>query len=293
MTTDVAVRDERPDSLAHPTPVLTSLADWASELTAAHTLAETLCKTAFVPDHFRNKPAETAAAILSGFELGFSPMAAVRSIFIIKGTPGMYAKAMVALLQSKGHDVWVEEQSDERVVVCGRRRGSQKVHSTTWDRARVVKAKLESNAKYQETPQQMMVARGQSEICRQVGADVLHGVAYSVEELEDMPPIQATATVGARVTADEIVAKAPAVRDEAVPAIEPTDSPSQAAVKRMFALLKEHGMGDKEPALVFIRETIGREITTRAELTRAEVAVVCDALTNPPDARPDDAARAE
>ena len=36
-----------------------------------------------------------------------------------------------------GHDVWVEEQTDKRAVVCGQRRGSEHVQKSTWtiDRA--------------------------------------------------------------------------------------------------------------------------------------------------------------
>jgi hypothetical protein len=171
-----------------PRPVpsgVVSLVDWAEKLVAANTIAKQLCKTAFVPKHFFNKPEETAAAILTGAEMGLSPMAAVRAIFVLSGTPGMYAKAMVGVLQSRGHDVWVEEQSDDKVVVCGQRKGSTHVHRTTWDRARVVKAKLQSNPKYQDSPQQMMTARGQAEICRQVASDALFGVPYAVEEIED------------------------------------------------------------------------------------------------------------
>jgi hypothetical protein len=204
--TELATREPNPRAVETTTrsATLSTLADWAEEVRAAGTIAEGLCRTSFVPKHFQGKPAETAAAILTGFELGLSPMAAVRSIFIIGGTPGMYAKAMVAVVQAQGHEVWAEEQSDERVVVCGRRKGSATVVSTVWDRARVTKAKLTGNAKYQESPQQMMVARGQAEICRQIASDALHGIPYAVEELDDMPPVVATATVG-RVTAAEIL----------------------------------------------------------------------------------------
>jgi hypothetical protein len=204
--TEVAVRETtNAVAVAHTKAgTLATLSDWAAEARAAAALAQSLCNTSFVPKHFVGKPAETAAAILTGFELGLSPMAAVRSIFIIGGTPGMYAKAMVAVVQAQGHEVWAEEQSDERVVVCGRRKGSATVVSTVWDRARVVKAKLTSNAKYQENPQQMMVARGQAEICRQIASDALHGIPYAVEELDDLPPVSPAAPVG-RVTAAEIL----------------------------------------------------------------------------------------
>lgn len=278
--TTVAIRNEQPNGLAVSTqssPTVASLVEWAAEAQAAASMAEQLCRTSFVPKHFQGKPMETAAAILTGFELGMSPMAAVRSIFIIAGTPGMYAKAMVAVVQSKGHNVWAAEQSDERVVIRGRRLGSPEIVETVWDRARVVKAKLTGNAKYQESPQQMMVARGQAEICRQIAADALHGIPYAVEELDDFPtsaPVQATA--GARVTAAEILAEDPPAADQPQdPAAEMITSPQQ---KKLHALLNETGRGDRDIALVWISGVIGREVTTTKELSKREAGTVIDTL---------------
>lgn len=206
--TEIAVRNDQPTEVATFAPAAASLVQWAEEVSAAHALATKLVLTSFVPDFFKGKPHEAAAAILTGRELGLSPLASLRAIFVIKGTPGMYAKAMVAVVMAKGHEVWVEEQSDDRVIVCGQRKGSVHVYRTVWDRARVVKAKLTGNAKYQENPQQMMTARGQAEISRQVAPDALLGIPYSVEELYDMPGrAEATPEFAppARVTAAEIL----------------------------------------------------------------------------------------
>ena len=299
--TELAIRANGNNGLAtvDTTPTMNSLAEWAGEVRAAAQIAEGLCRTSFVPKHFYDKPAETAAAILTGFELGLSPMASVRSIFIISGTPGMYAKSMVAVVQSRGHQVWIPEQSADRVVVRGRRRGEEHIYETVWDRARVVTAKLTSNAKYQESPQQMMVARGQAEICRQVAADALHGIPYAVEELDDFP----AAPVQARVTAAEILNETPAPApltspsDPARHASEressaPPDSNvaaqgqaepgiTAAQQKKMHALLNETGRGDREIGLVYIAGIIGREITTTKDLTKREAGKVIEALGTP------------
>jgi hypothetical protein len=211
--TEIAIREDQPAAVEPapvqlaPTSTIASLAAWAGEARAAHTLAQSLVTTSFVPAHFRGKPAEATAAILTGHELGLSPMASLRAIFVISGTPGMYAKAMVAVVMSHGHEVWVEEQSDEKVVVCGRRKGSEHVARTVWDTARVNKAKLRSNAKYTDSPQQMMTARGQAEICRQIAPDALHGIPYAVEELRDMRSDDADvpAAEDGRITSAEIL----------------------------------------------------------------------------------------
>lgn len=220
MSTDVEVRTEQPAAEVQlaPTATIASLAHWAAEARAAHALATSLCATSFVPKHFRDKPAEATAAILTGHELGLSPLASLRAIFVFNGVPGMYAKAMVGVVQSQGHEVWIEEQSDERVIVCGRRKDSEHVYRTVWDRDRVVKAKLTGNAKYQETPQQMMTARGQAEICRQVAPDALYGIPYAVEELREMRSDDADVPAeDGRVTTAEIMGE---LVDDEFPAAE-------------------------------------------------------------------------
>jgi hypothetical protein len=222
MTTDVEVHADQPAAVEPapvqlaPTSTIASLAAWAGEARAAHTLAQSLVTTSFVPAHFRGKPAEATAAILTGHELGLSPMASLRAIFVISGTPGMYAKAMVAVVMSHGHEVWVEEQTDDRVVVCGRRKGSEHVARTVWDTDRVNKAKLRSNAKYTDSPQQMMTARGQAEICRQIAPDALHGIPYAVEELREMRSDDAdvAAAEDGRITSAEILGEVVATDDE-------------------------------------------------------------------------------
>jgi hypothetical protein len=292
--TEIALRTEHHNGLAlhqqtaPPTPTIASLVEWAQELTAAASLAESLCRTPFVPTHFRGKPADTAAAILTGFELGLSPMAAVRAIFVISGTPGMYAKSMVAVVQSRGHEVWIPEQTDARVVVRGRRRGSEHVFETVWDRARVEKAKLTTNAKYQENPQQMMVARGQAEICRQVAADALHGIPYAVEEMDGQPDW--SPAPAARVTAAEILAGPPPAAEP-----EPERQPENVAVemmtqpqqRKLFPLLKERGYADKDAALALIAIVVGREIKSRNELTKDEARRVIDHLDTLPILNPE------
>lgn len=274
----------------YPPAAVATLADWASELDAAGQIAVKLCQTPFVPRHFQGKPADAAAAILTGHELGLSPMASLRSIFMISGTPGMYAKVMVAVVMAQGHEVWPEEQSDEKVVVCGRRKGSDHIYRTTWDRARVVKAKLVGNAKYQENPQQMMYARGSAEICRQVAPDALHGIPYSVEELEDMPDaLRVEANVAPRVTREEILAQAEPQQEAAEPAesegIEglPISKPggkpaSQAQLKMIGVLAGELGMADRADRLAYASGIVERDITSANDLSSREASAVIDAM---------------
>lgn len=210
--TEIATRDEQPAEvdLANrpPSGSITRLADWAAEARAANALATSLCQTSFVPQHFRGKPAEATAAILTGHEMGMSPMAALRAIYVIQGTPAMYAHAMRAVVQSHGHSIWEEEASPTRVVVRGHRKGEpDKVRESVWTMERAQKAGLLTNAHYQKNPQNMLTARATGEVCRLIASDALHGIPYAVEELDDREPIRAVVEAGPRVTAAEILGR--------------------------------------------------------------------------------------
>jgi hypothetical protein len=173
-----AVAVPRRDSLAE-------LAAWADSARAAFTIAESLAKTSFVPDAFRGKPHEVTAAILTGHEMGLSPMAALRSFDLIKGTPAMRANAMRGLVQSHGHAIWEEESTATRAVVCGQRAGESEVHRSEWTIERARDAQLTGKDNWKKQPKAMLLARATAEACRLTASDALHGVPYAAEELVD------------------------------------------------------------------------------------------------------------
>lgn len=190
--TEIAVRHEEEATLVPVNTSAQQLVAWADALAAAHRIGTALCGTSFAPSHFRGKPDEAAAAILRGSELGLSPTMSLDSIYIISGKPGMYAKAMVALLLNAGHEVWTVEKSDTSVTVAGQRKGSEHVITETWTYERAKRAGYLSNKKYETDPQSMLYARAASDVCRQVAPDVLAGL-YAVEELELTPGLSVTA----------------------------------------------------------------------------------------------------
>src|SRR6266568_725243 len=169
---------------SHVDPTGGRLVAWAAAAQAANQLAKALAKTSFVPEVFRGKEYDATAAIIMGDELGLSPLAALRSIYVVHGTPAMYARTMIGLAQSHGHQLWTEETSDAKVTVCGQRRGSDKVERSTWTISRAQKAGYTSNKLYASNPQEMLYAKAAAEVARKVDADGLAGIPYSVEDLE-------------------------------------------------------------------------------------------------------------
>lgn len=166
-------------------PAIASLVEWAEAAQAAHQIAVSLVKTSFVPVQFKDKANEATAAILSGGEVGLSPMASLRSFDIINGTAAPRALTLRAVVQAHGHEMWVEKESSTEAKVCGRRHGSEQVQSSTWTLDRASALGLTSRDQWKKQPQAMLVARATAECCRRVAADAILGIPYSSEELQD------------------------------------------------------------------------------------------------------------
>jgi hypothetical protein len=169
---------------------LTSLALWANDARQAATVAVSLARTPFVPASLRDRDdavtaANITACILTGQELGMSPMGALRSIDIIQGTPALRAVALRAVVLSAGHDMYLVESTATRAIVRGIRKGSAQEQESVWtmDRARALGLAGKDN--WRKQPGAMLVARATGECARLIAADAILGVAYSSEELDD------------------------------------------------------------------------------------------------------------
>lgn len=279
-----------PRDVAPTDPTGGRLVAWAQAASAAHALATSLARTAFVPQAMRD-PDDATAAILMGDELGLSPLAALRSIYVVHGSPAMYARTMVALAQSHGHEVWTETSTPTKVIVCGRRRGSEHVERSEWTTERARRAGYTSNKKYESSPQEMLYAKAAAEVCRRIAADTLAGVPYSVEDLDLEPGNGPTRTVTRSTSAPTAVQRArPAAPEPDEPPLDepaaPVEAPAEpdadaittAQQRKMGALMREVGITERDAALQYVAETIGREVASRSELTKSEASAVIEAL---------------
>jgi hypothetical protein len=284
MTTDVTIHEPQQPEFRPVDPTGGRLVAWAEGLAAAHRIGTALCQTAFVPQTFRGKPEEAAAAILYGDEIGFTPTQALQNIYVISGKPSMYARSMVALVLHHGHEVWTVEKSSAKVTVAGKRRGSSHVIEETWTTARAQKAGYTNNKKYTSDPESMLYARAAADVCRQIAPDALAGLAYVAEELE-LAEDQPTTTV--RRTAPATKAqRAPVPEPELEPALaeeredtqpEP-DGITDAQSKMLHASFNELGITERDQRLGYCTNLLGRDVESSKELSKAEASRVIDAL---------------
>jgi hypothetical protein len=157
----------------------------------AFQLADKLAGTEFIPVAIRNKPAAIAACILAGHEVGLPPMASLQHINVIEGRPALSAAGQRALILAKGHKIWVQEANATRATVCGQRAGETRVTEMSWTLDDAKRAQLAGKQNWQRYPKQMLIARATGDVARGTFMDVLGGIPYNVEELEDGDVIDA------------------------------------------------------------------------------------------------------
>lgn len=301
-------------AVLQPAPLpagIATLRAWASVATEAAQLVRPLIGTAFVPEVFRpridpratdeqkREAVETAvatatAAVLYGAGLGLDPLQALSSIHVVKGKPGLYAETMVALLKGAGHETWVEDESDHRVRVAGRRRGSDIIERAEFTIERATKAGyVGQNAKYKTDPRAMLYARAISILCRRLAPEVLKGVA-SVEETHDEPdgtaPVARQRSVQRAPRTDavaELTAPPAAPRAAAGPPLPGEDATNSSgqlderqwrAINARFVELEVIGDGQKANRLRVISAIVGRPVERGGDLTAAEGQLVLDNL---------------
>ncbi|PXY17060.1 hypothetical protein [Prauserella flavalba] len=189
-----AVAAPAPRSSALPAQAA-ALVEWAHSADAAMHLAKGLVSTPFCPQGFRDKPYDAAAAILAGAEVGLSPLGSLRSFDVISGTAAPRAITLRAIVQSHGHEIWVEEQTSARAIVAGRRAGSDRIERSEWTMERARGLGLHTKDNWKKQPGAMLVARATAECARLIAADAILGIAYTAEEIDDeqAAPVEAEA----------------------------------------------------------------------------------------------------
>lgn len=158
---------------------------FAVDAAGVMTIAKGIANTSFVPKAMQGKPAEITAAILFGRELGIDPMISLQTIHVIEGRPAMSANAMRGLAQAAGVKFRLDEANDTRVVMSAMAPGDDGWTTVNWTLDRAKKMGLMNKSNWAKMPQDMMVARCTAQLCRLTASNVLIGMPYSTEEMQD------------------------------------------------------------------------------------------------------------
>lgn len=276
---------------------------WVDLVQPAADLAAMIAATDFVPVEMRNKTAAIAACVLYGAEVGIGPMQSLAKVDIVKGRPAPRAELARALALSAGHEIWVEEQTNTRCKVAGRRRGSQQMQSVTWTMDDVRKAGI-SNGAYAKYPRQMLFARASAELVRMLCPDVLGGIGLFAEEAADAddvaaagpvapvaPVVEETPSAAKRKRKPMVPAQEPPtppavepVEDDALPPLpgelDDVDGITAAQLRALHAALTAAGITDRDDRLAFATAVVGRPVDSSKALGRDEASAVIDAAAD-------------
>jgi hypothetical protein len=156
------------------------------------TYSKALSSSDLLPHAYRGKPANVLVALALGEALGIAPTTALYGINVIQGKPTLSAETMRAIVLARGHRFDVVTFTEvEATVACARaeRPGDVSTFSFTLEDAK--RAGL-VGGNYDKYPKAMLLARATSQACRAIFPDVLAGVSYTPDELDDVPQLAET-----------------------------------------------------------------------------------------------------
>jgi len=166
---------------------------------------QAIASTDLVPKALRNNPEGMLAVILAGREFGLPPMASLRQIDLIEGTPAPSGELLLSLIRKAGHTVIPLEVTSERAVVKGIR-DPHSEHPEEWtfeftieDAERIMveqwvgpqnnrhkeSSPITEKSNWKNYPQFMLFWRAVTGLARMFFSDVVQGFAYVAEELSD------------------------------------------------------------------------------------------------------------
>jgi|688.fasta_scaffold51599_6 hypothetical protein len=143
-----------------------------------------LAASSLVPDHLRGKPENVYLILLLGDSLGLHPAQALTSIAVIKGKPTMSAELMRAVVMNAGHRFRIDESTPTAArVTVARKEWPQDESQFAFTVEDAKRAGLGGDS-YQKYPTAMLLARVTTMACRAMFADVIAGISYTPEEME-------------------------------------------------------------------------------------------------------------
>ena len=148
-------------------------------------LADSISRTAMVPDNLRNKPDEVLAVVMYGAELGIGPMQALQQINFIKGKPSAAAELLRALVLEAGHKFIINATRTVATARCKRKDWDEYEETTFTIEDAQLAGVVTAGGGWTKYPDQMLSARVTSKACRMWFADVISGMSYVPEEIEN------------------------------------------------------------------------------------------------------------
>ena len=154
-----------------------------------------LAKSKLLPVALQGKPEDVMVILMTGHELGLSPMQSIRGCYVIQGRAVTAADLAAALVMRSPACEYLTlvESTATKAVYETKRKGSPRPVQMTWTIEQARAAGLHTKDNWKNYPAAMLRARCVFDIGRAVYPDVLHGVygedeASSLEQARDITP---------------------------------------------------------------------------------------------------------
>lgn len=259
--------------------------------------SKALASSTLLPRQYQNNPGNLLFAVEYADALGVSRINAITSIHVIEGKPSASADLIASLVRRAGHKLRVSGDDTYALAQIIRADDPDFTYEARWDLDKARAAGLLSKGVWKSYPGAMLRSRAITEVARMGASDALFGVIYTPEELgvevgDDGEVVHTVTTVhdtGSR-GADrmrEVLSVQPAAPAEAEPAAAPapaaeptgdTEGITASQLKKMGAQMREADLTDRTAALAYVAKVIGREVSSRNDLTKDEASRIIDAL---------------
>lgn len=252
-------------------------------LVAQMDYARAVSTASMLPDNYRGKPADIMLAVGLGQSMGLSPAESLYRISVIKGKPTASAELIAANVRKAGHRLRVRGDETTCTATVIRADDPDYEFTVTRDLAWAKQMGLADQPNYRKQPGTMLQWRAITAVARLACPEALYGVSYTPDEIggDDRPvaqsaPAQASAAdrMGAALglTVEQVSDDEPQPEPDAEPAL------TKAQLNKMAAAMRDLGITERDNALLYVSDVIGREVASRNELTKDEASRVIDAL---------------
>lgn len=163
-----------------------SIAKYCEDIQTKLKFCQMVAESGMVPSRYKT-PQQILTAVLMGQELGFAPLAALRMINVINGTPCLSAAGMKAKALQAGIQLKTVKWDDTVCRIEGRRPGWNHWEAAEFSIDDAKRADLLRNPTWSKHPRAMLHARAVTMLLRTIATDIIEGMS-STEELEDMHP---------------------------------------------------------------------------------------------------------
>lgn len=144
-------------------------------------------ESGMLPAHIKT-PAQALAIMFAARDLGLKPTAALKGLYVTNGKVGMEFQTMNALAQARlpGYELQVLERSKDVCKLRGRRSSNHSWTEISFTISEAAQAGLTTKDVWMKYPADMLYAKAGERLLRAIASDVLLGVAYDGDEMQEI-----------------------------------------------------------------------------------------------------------